>query len=67
MTVQDREEVQTAVHNFNNSPWIVFGDPMITQDVVARAEEVGKEMVLEEIRRQDIRAFHAEEAACGCI
>lgn len=70
MTTQDIELIQTitkAVENFNNSPWIDFGEPMDVRDCIVRAVDVGTTIVLEEIRREDIRLFHKEEAACGML
>ena len=70
MTSQDIELIKTittAVENFNNYPWIDLGEPMDIKDSIVRAVDVGEAIVLEEIRREDIRLHHKEEALCGCL
>ena len=67
MLNDERLKITEAVATFNTSPWIDLGEPMNVRDCIVRAEEVGMHMVLEEIRREDIRLFHKEESMCGSI
>lgn len=61
------DKVTAAVENFNSSSWVDLGEKYDVLDEIKRAMEVGLEQVLEEIRREDIRLFHTEEALCGNI
>ena len=70
MTSQDIKLIKVitkAVEQFNSSPWVDLGEPMVVKDCIVRAEDVGIDIVLEEIRREDIRLFHREEGLCGCL
>jgi|SaaInl8_135m_RNA_FD_contig_21_2075539_length_309_multi_13_in_0_out_0_1 hypothetical protein len=66
LSLNDINEVTSAVEDFNQSPWNDF-DQMVLADALASALEIGVGAVLESIRRADIRGFHAEEAINGDI
>ena len=61
------DDVKNAVHSFNNSPWIIEGNEYNLEDTIQRAKDEGINVILNGIRRADIKLFHAEEARCGNI
>ena len=67
MKTDNLKKLELAVDNFNSSPWVDLGTPLVFRDVVKRANDIGVEQTLKEINREDIRLFHKEEALSGMI
>ena len=61
------DDIKKAVNDFNNSPWIDLGSPYELEETLERARDKGIDVILNEIRRADIKLFHTEEAKCGNI
>jgi hypothetical protein len=63
-TENEITEITEAVNGYNQSPWNEF-DQMTIEDVLDNTLTVQE--ILENIRREDIRGYRAEEARNGDI
>jgi len=62
-------ELELLKSNYNSttdSPWSMYND-LTWNEVICTFNEKGYEVAKELIRRNDISAYHREEASCGCI
>jgi len=60
------EILEKDYKNTMNSPWDMYNN-LTWNEVINTYNEKGFEVAKELIRRSDISAYRAEEAACGCI
>ncbi len=67
LTQEELETLENALENYNDAPWEVFASKYTIEELISMAEKKSVADALETLRRSDIRAFHAEEAACGNI
>ena len=67
LSKSDTKKITSAVKDFNNRPWVDLGSPYDLKVTLSHAEEVGVKVVLDYIRREDIRLFHKEEGQMGNI
>ncbi len=62
----DLEVLELNFNECKNSPWAIFFN-LTWSSVIETYNEKGYEVANELIRRNDISAYRAEEASCGCI
>jgi len=67
LSINDITKITNALEEYRNSPWFTEDHDFSFDGLLISANKDGVDKVLNSIRRADIRAFHAEEAACGNI
>ena len=66
-TETEIERITIAVNSYNNSPWVFDEDRVSLESYLTPSETSTADSIVENLRRADIRAYRAEEAACGNI
>lgn len=64
-TPSETETITQAVQGYNNSPWVFEEDKYDVEFYIN--SDISAEEIVEMMRRADISAFRAEEAACENI
>jgi len=61
------KELEKILEAHKRAPWSIFHDIKTLSQMIDIVEKNGIDALNEELRRDDISAYHEEEASCGCL
>lgn len=65
LCLSEARKVKSSFKDYERSPWRMFGRDLTLRGLLEMALREGTTQTLEYIRREDITAYHKEEASCG--